>query len=420
LWQDAVPAGNDRAGDRLKGEGAMTSCRFLEKFALRSLILPVSKDDFRTRFWEQKPLTVHRGNPAFYDDLFTLQDFDDAIARSPSYVKLANATTKKNVAYRSETVKGLEATLEDMRAGGTLVLDQLHQHDPKLALLCRLLAAELGHRFQTNLYLTPPNGKGFSPHWDNHDVFILQVLGCKDWKIEKDRRAFPLGTETMPEEGRDLRGDLLTFTLEQGDLIYIPRGFVHAAECGTSPSLHITLGVSAQVIQDFLHVVIKAAVARDPGLRAALPLGFMNEPGESFARTALTALRRAADPKFLADIFDQYRDELVPTFPLDVSGQVADFFQTGSLAADDLVGPRRGLVYRIHPAEDSVRINCGARSITFAGFFHDALEFALTMPAYRIRELPGELEDEERIVFIERLIQEGLVTRKRDAGEQRP
>src|ERR1700704_406318 len=105
----------------------MTSCRFLEKFALRSLILPVSKDDFRTRFWEQKPLTVHRGNPAFYDDLFTLQDFDDAIARSPSYVKLANATTKKNVAYRSETVKGLEATLEDMRAGGTLVLDQLHQ-----------------------------------------------------------------------------------------------------------------------------------------------------------------------------------------------------------------------------------------------------------------------------------------------------
>ena len=51
----------------------------------------------------------------------------------------------------------------------------------------------------------------------------------------------------------------------------------------------------------------------------------------------------------------------------------------------------------------------------------------VSTPAFAIRELPGDLEDEERVVFIERLMQEGLVIRKEDlrsrtqsAREKRP
>jgi hypothetical protein len=190
-------------------------------------------------------LVVHRKDPDYYDGLFTLEDFEEAITRNPDYVKIANAATNKNASYKGVVTEGLEAVLGDMRAGSTLVLDQLHHREPKLGLLCRALAAELGHRFQTNLYLTPSSGKGFKPHWDNHDVFILQTVGSKNWKIEKQRRVFPGKNDTMSDEDRELRGDLDSFVLEQGDLIYIPRGFVHAAECGSEPSLHITLGVTS-------------------------------------------------------------------------------------------------------------------------------------------------------------------------------
>jgi hypothetical protein len=40
------------------------------------------------------------------------------------------------------------------------------------------------------------------------------------------------------------------------------------------------------------------------------------------------------------------------------------------------------------------------------------LEFALATSAYAIRDIAGDLENEEKIVFIERLMQEGLVVRK--------
>jgi ribosomal protein L16 Arg81 hydroxylase len=387
------------------------TCRFLENLTLASLVAPVSEEEFRARYWEQKPLIVHREDPDYYGDLFTLQDFDEAITRGPSHVKTVNAIKKSTTSY-APTVPGLEAVLADMRDGGTLILEHLHHREPKLGLLCRLLRQELSHRFQTNLFLTPPHGKSSVAHWDDHDVFILQVLGYKHWQIEKERRTFPKKSDKLGKECREFRGDLTSFTLKQGDLIYIPRGFVHAAECGSEPSLHITLGVLPFFLEDLLDATIRAAIQRDERLRVALPLGFMHDGREAIVKAAMAALREIADPTFLSAVVDQCRDELVGRFPLDASGQVENFFQPTPLAVGDVVGPRRGIVYRMHVGEGSVRLNFGTRSIVFPGFFREALDFALNTPAFAIRKLPGELEDEERIVFIERLMQEGLVVRK--------
>jgi ribosomal protein L16 Arg81 hydroxylase len=387
-------------------------CQFLENLSLASLVAPVTKEEFLSRYWEKEPLIVHRGDPDYYSGLFSIKDFDEAITRDPAYVKLANATANKNASYKTEMTRGLEAFLADMRDGGTLVLDQLHNKDPNLGILCRVLATEFSHRFQTNLYLTPPKGRGFTPHWDNHDVFILQVEGSKQWNIEKERRAFPKKSANMGDEGRELRGDLHTFTINQGDVVYIPSGFVHAAECGSEPSLHITLGVTAVYLEDLLHAMVRAVVQRDENLRGALPFGFMNDRPDELVTRITEVLRQTADESFLAAFVDEFRDDCVKGYKLDVSGQVVDFLRPSPLLITDIVGPRRGIVYQIHPGEDSVRVNFGARSIDVLGIFKEALDFALKTPSFAIGALPGDLEDVERVVLIERLMQEGLIVRK--------
>jgi hypothetical protein len=126
----------------------------------------------------------------------------------------------------------------------------------------------------------------------------------------------------------------------------------------------------------------------------------------------LAALRKIADEKYLDTVIERYRDELVTKFPLDVSGQIEAYFQATELKSGDIVGPRSGIVYRVHPGEDSVRVNFGGRTITFPEFFGEALDFALNTAVYAIRDLPGDLEDSEKVVFIERLMQEGLVVGK--------
>jgi ribosomal protein L16 Arg81 hydroxylase len=397
------------------------TCQFIENLSLAALVAPVSEGEFRENYWGQKPLIVHRKNPNYYGDLFTLADFDEALAHHSNRVATYNAGGQKqkkhgrysSTTYETTTVNGLESILASMRAGDTLMLDRLDERNAKLDLLCRMVGPELGTPVHTNLYLTPPDGQGTYPHWDNHDVFILQVVGSKHWKIEKARRCEPDRFEKMEKDDRELKGELYHFTLERGDLVYIPRGYVHAAECGAEPSLHITFAVyPIFFLEEVLSAAIKAASRRDSGLRAGLPPGLMRGGPEPVVRRAMAALREICDETFLRAVVDQYLDELVSRFPLDVSCQVLDFFSPIPLAVEDVVGPRRGTVYRMHAGDNTVRLNVGARSIVFPAFFCEALNFALNTPAYAIREVAGDLQDEERIAFIERLIQEGLVVRK--------
>src|SRR5438552_5436558 len=176
----------------------MATCRFLENLTLASLVAPVTEQEFQTQYWEQKPLVVNRNDPDYYGDLFTVDDFDNAITSSPEYIKTNNAT-KAGTSVKHATVQGLEAVLADMRDGGTLILEQLQRHEPKLGLLCRLLGQELGHNFETNLYLTPPRGKSSVPHWDNVDVFTLQGLGLE--ALEDRKRAAHL-SRAARQDGR--------------------------------------------------------------------------------------------------------------------------------------------------------------------------------------------------------------------------
>jgi Cupin superfamily protein len=380
--------------------------RFLDNLSLRSLLAPIGEADFRTQHWEKKPLIIQRQNPDFYADLFTLRDFEDAIMRSPALLMTANEAKRKT----STKVPGLERLLADMRDGDTLVLPQLNRHDPKLGRLCRQLSAGLGHPSHTNLYLAPPHAKGFTPHWDHQEAFILQLWGSKHWKIERERRSFWTGNDERDAD-LELRGDHDSVTLKQGDLIYIPRGFVHAVESGSEPSLHITLEVLTIRLETLVHVIVTAARRRDTSLAMALPLGFMQGGRDEIVRRATAALRRI-DETFVGVIVDQYLDELVGKHPLDISGQLVDFFESAPLRLEDVAGPRPGVVYRMHLGKDHVRVNVGTRVIAFPEFFRDALDFALETPAYRVREIPGGLQDDEKLAFATRLMEEGLMIRK--------
>src|SRR5258708_40100438 len=83
----AVPAGGET------GQSASDS-QFLDRVTLQSFVAPVSEEEFRARYWERKPLIVHRENPGYYGGLFPLQDSDNYTRRGRGYVKHAEATAK--------------------------------------------------------------------------------------------------------------------------------------------------------------------------------------------------------------------------------------------------------------------------------------------------------------------------------------
>merc|ERR1719313_1658268 len=96
--------------------------------------------------------------------------------------------------------------------------------------LMSALEGAFGSTFGANSYLTPAAAQGLAPHFDDVEVFMLQLEGEKHWKLHA-----PPASEEYPlprEYSRDFKVDelselLLDTTLKPGDLLYLPRGTVH-------------------------------------------------------------------------------------------------------------------------------------------------------------------------------------------------
>lgn len=140
---------------------------------------------------------------------------------------------------------------EHLRAGATLVLDAVDELYDPLTDLAESLELVFHERIQINCYAGWRTSRGFDLHWDDHDVFILQVTGRKRWSVYGMTRPFPLAQDKEQAEKPE-HEPLWEETLEDGDLLYIPRGWWHVAVPLDEPTLHLTVGVHNRTGIDLL------------------------------------------------------------------------------------------------------------------------------------------------------------------------
>lgn len=112
--------------------------------------------------------------------------------------------------------------------------------------------AILGISCSVNLYCTPPGAQGLDVHFDDHDVFVVQLRGTKQWRLYDDPHgvvpAYPrLLCRRFDAPTEMLRRNVATaWLLQPGDILYIPRGIFHAATAGydaSRHSIHVTIGL---------------------------------------------------------------------------------------------------------------------------------------------------------------------------------
>jgi hypothetical protein len=139
-----------------------------------------------------------------------------------------------------------------LREGATLVLDAVDELYGPLEELAQGLELCFRERIQINAYAGWQTSRGFDLHWDDHDVFILQVTGRKRWSVYGMTRPSPLAKDIEPGE-RPTHAPLWEETLVDGDFLYIPRGCWHVAMPLAEPTLHLTVGIHNRTGVDLLH-----------------------------------------------------------------------------------------------------------------------------------------------------------------------
>ena len=70
--------------------------------------------------------------------------------------------------------------------------------------LCACLQEHFGFPGGCSAYLTPASAQGFPPHYDDVEVFVLQLQGSKRWppRVETTARVWPGGASARPKRRR--------------------------------------------------------------------------------------------------------------------------------------------------------------------------------------------------------------------------
>lgn len=297
----------------------MTEAIRVTDAAVLPRLVSVDPDRFAADYWGRAALLSAASDlPAGFGDLLDSDAIDELLSsrglRTPFLRVAKDGTTLSDRSFTGPggVGAGIADQISDDKLvrlfgdGSTIVLQALHRTWPPILALCQSLAAELGHPVQANAYVTPPQNQGFSDHYDVHDVFVLQIEGHKRWQIhapvlESPLRDQPWSDRKAAVAERAAEAPLIEAVLSPGDCLYLPRGFLHAAQALGGTSIHLTIGVHTwtrhTLAEQMLHQAL-SALARQPEVRRSLPMGVeVAEPAtfEADIEVVRSALRAAVD-----------------------------------------------------------------------------------------------------------------------------
>lgn len=302
---------------------------------------------------------------------------------------------------------------EILSDGATLILNAINELHLPIQEIANYLATLCTAPVQVNLYAGFEKSQGFDPHWDTHDVVILQIAGQKEWKVYGfGKIEHPISNKLNAGEcPRDVKEQ---FVMNAGDMLYLPRGSWHAARTHDSHSLHLTIGIHRYTGIDLLEWIRRQLLQYSSVWRADLPLCGT----EPYLQKLQEDMHSALSLETIAGFWKRHRGWTYPqvrtlclpqvlsqnVIPRDWSGSIA-FSVAFGLCEDD-----------IHWG-NVIRISWRNKAITLENTCAPVVRI-LTQHKFGVRlvflkeQVSSEINNEDLRKLLEDLIYEGLLVYK--------
>lgn len=387
------------------------------------MLAPFSSKELFGNYWERCHLLVERGNPFYYSNLFSIIAVEQLLPmlREPEYSLVRDGkpvpydTYTQDIPWKNSAIRGainLDAFHREFAKGSTLIVEYLQSKWPPIALLCRYLERFFGLQIHANAYLTAPRSQGFSPHYDTHDVFVLQVEGVKHWKLHGCPVELPLKDQAFDKAiHTDTGGIQSEFDLKAGDLLYIPRGQIHEAAASDEASLHITIGVTPFTFRKLLNELLLHASLSDVKYRRGIPVALLTlEPVEEHVRNTAQELLDSLGSGLSSDFLTSITDKFIRTRESVFPGQLASFVALGTLSPSTRLIRKPDVVFQIEVADDEIRLFFAGKALKLPSRLAPEIHYVCSQQGpFTLEDMPANLSPDEQLGFLRQVIEIGLL-----------
>jgi hypothetical protein len=391
-----------------------------------SRLVSCSAGEFAAQNWGRNyRLTRTDELPATFEDLFSASAVDEMLSTHGVRLPFVRMVKQGKELAPEEFTRngGMGALVDDlvaddmvlaaMNEGASLMFEGVHRHWRPLVEFTTRFSAELGHPVRVNAHVTPPHARGLAPHHDYHDVFVVQISGRKRWVVHEPAVEAPLFRE-LPSGAavreRAQEQPVLDTVIGPGDVLYLPRGMVHAASTEDETSIHISIGVPPLTRYDLVSHFLES-IKGDAALRASLPMGFdASDPAALADQLEQTlGLLRAGLDKVVSDNASRYlTSTLIDRTRPEPIGPLQQLTLARGLDGSTKLRSRVGIRVQREDTDTEIRLTRHKRFVAFPLLVADALELALSGTAFTPADLPGMGVDDQ-LAFTRRLITEGFV-----------
>lgn len=386
---------------------------------LAALLAPVDVELFLKTCWGQTFQHVP-GESGKFSDLLPWRLLNDILQQhrlEPPRLRLTREgkpvpasnyvsyqTNRKRATQQIPRLNATEFTRE-LREGATLVLDAVDELCPPVTKLAEAMERVFRVRIQVNAYAGWRTSHGFDLHWDDHDVFILQIAGRKDWKVYGMTRKYPLVKDVAKAEAP--KTPIWEGRLEEGDLLYIPRGWWHVATPLDEPTLHLTVGVSNPTGIELLNWVVER-LRKSADVRRDLPLFASAAEQQAYIERIRTVLAGGLSQDLLTKYFSELDANAKPrpklSLPWTATPQILP--PAGTPFSVKWNGARE-IELRDRPGE--VHLTACGRVWRFAAAARPMLDRLISGSLTSISELAAMSDAETARVFARELVEAGLL-----------
>ena len=384
------------------------------KDPLSYLISPISKTEFFKTYHEKEALLSKHNDANRFHGLLSIDRIDEIIASTelpPSSLDMVRKEPPIERSYYTFKNGNIDrgAVIRHYQEGATIILPQLHLADEILAKFCRSLENVFSSHVQTNIYLTPGSSQGFNTHFDDHDVFVIQLSGTKKWRLYQKPIDNPYRGESF--NTKDYKAGELQkeFELKEGECVYIPRGLMHdAISVGEKASLHITVGLIVKKWADLMLEALSEVAIRNPKFRRSLPPGFArpgynNKSAKIYFDELINEFQKNSN---FDKVFEMIKENFIRQRTPNLRGSLID--TSSNLPKERLYIRRPNLQAKLKRDELETVIICGGGDLRFELKAYKVLQVILSGEPFSAASL-GDSEDGSTLDMIKKLTAFGII-----------